>query len=111
MAYAKDIKLIRINNLDPNDNAIKYVHMDPLWFGKEEDMLPVENNNPDTDYVDLVTPEEAIKRYENFMKSNPQMKANLKKQNFIDFNDFEALLYDRRTVAVAYLNSPWGTYG
>ena len=62
----------------------------------------------DTDYVDLVTPEVAIERYESYMKANPKARENYNKVRPGFISTYESLLYDRRTVAVAYVKCPWG---
>ena len=97
MAYANDVKFIRHNKLNPEDTNARINDCYDLWLAKEEDLLPVEKSW-DSDYVDLVKPEEAIERYENYMKSNPtaREKYNKVRPGF------------RRTVMIAYLKSPWG---
>ena len=62
MAYANDVKFIRHNKLNPEDTNARINDCYDLWLAKEEDLLPVEKSW-DTDYVDLVKPEEAIERY------------------------------------------------
>jgi hypothetical protein len=110
MAYANDVKFIRNNRLNPADNNARINNCYDLWFAKEEDLLPVEKSW-DTDYVDLVKPEVAIERYEAYILANPDARAkyNNVRPGFI--TTYESLLYDRRTVLVAYLKSPWGING
>ena len=74
---------------------------------KEEDLLPVEKSW-DTDYVDLVKPEVAIERYEAYMLANPKARENYNKVRPGFIATYESLLYDRRTVLVAYLKCSWG---
>jgi hypothetical protein len=107
MAYANDVKFIRSNKLNPADDNARINDCDDLWFAKEEGLLPVEKSW-DTDYVDLVKPEVAIERYESYMKSHPSAKDNYNKVRPGFISTYESLLYDRRTVLVAYLKSPWG---
>ncbi len=107
MAYANDVKFIRSNKLNPADDNARINDCDDLWFAKEEDLSPVEKSW-DTDYVDLVKPEVAIERYESYMKSHPSAKDNYNKVRPGFISTYESLLYDRRTVLVAYLKSPWG---
>jgi hypothetical protein len=110
MAYANDVKFIRSNKLNPADDNARINDCDDLWFAKEEDLLPVEKSW-DTDYVDLVKPEVAIERYESYMKSHPSAKDNYNKVRPGFISTYESLLYDRRTVLVAYLKSHWGING
>ncbi len=107
MAYANDVKFIRHNKLDPEYTNARINDCYDLWLAKEEDLLPVEKSW-DSDYVDLVKPEEAIERYENYMKSNPTARENYNKVRPGFISTYESLLYDRRTIMVAYLKSPWG---
>jgi hypothetical protein len=53
----------------------------------------------------------AIERYESYMKSHPSAKDNYNKVRPGFISTYESLLYDRRTVLVAYLKSPWGVNG
>ena len=110
MAYANDVKFIRHNKLDPEDTNARINDCYDLWLAKEEDLLPVEKSW-DSDYVDLVKPEEAIERYENYMKSNPTARDNYNKVRPGFISTYESLLYDRRTIAVAYVKCPWGING
>jgi hypothetical protein len=107
MAYANDVKFIRHNKLNPEDTNARINDCYDLWLAKEEDLLPVEKSW-DTDYVDLVKPEVAIERYENYMKSNPTARENYNKVRPGFISTYESLLYDRRTIMVAYLKCPWG---
>ena len=107
MAYANDVKFIRYNKLNPEDTNARINDCYDLWLAKEEDLLPVEKSW-DSDYVDLVKPEEAIERYENYMKSNPTAREKYNKVRPGFISTYESLLYDRRTIMVAYLKSPWG---
>lgn len=107
MAYANDVKFIRQNKLNSEDTNARINDCYDLWFAKEEDLLPVEKSW-DTDYVDLVKPEEAIARYENYMIANPKARENYNKVRPGFISNYETLLYDRRTVAVAYIKCPWG---
>ena len=59
----------------------------------------------------MVKPEEAIERYENYMKNNPKTRENYNKVRPGFISTYESLLYDRRTIAVAYVKSPWGANG
>ena len=110
MAYAKDIKFIRNNKLNPNDNNSRINDCYDLWLAKEKDLLPVDKSW-DTDYVDLVKPEEAIERYENYIKANPNAREQFNKVRPGFVETYESLLYDRRTIAVAYVMCPWGENG
>ena len=107
MAWANDVKFIRNNRLNPADDNARINDCYDLWLAKEEDLLPV-SKSFDTDYVDLVKPEVAIERYEAYMLANPDARAkyNNVRPGFI--SSYESLLYDRRTVAVAYVKCPWG---
>ncbi len=107
MAFANDIKFIRSNKLNPADDNARINDCDSLWLAKEEDLLPVDKSW-DTDYVDLVKPEVAIERYENYMKSNPDVREKYNKVRPGFISTYESLLYDRRTILVAYLKCPWG---
>jgi hypothetical protein len=107
MAYANDVKFIRHNKLNPEDTNARINDCYDLWLAKEDDLLQVEKSW-DSDYVDLVKPEEAIERYENYMKSNPTAREKYNKVRSGFISTYESLLYDRRTVMVAYLKSPWG---
>lgn len=81
----------RINS--PNHN---------LWFGIKENFKELWDG-PIVDYYETVTPEEAIRRYENNLKTNPKARALLfDKSNFNNTQRYEGWLYDRRTVAVTY---------
>ncbi len=42
------------------------------------------------------------------MKANPKARENYNKVRPGFIATYESLLYDRRTVLVAYLKSPWG---
>ena len=110
MAYANDVKFIRQNKLNPEDDNARINDCYDLWLAKEEDLLPVDKSF-DTDYVDLVKPEVAIERYENYMKANPKARENYNKVRPGFIATYESLLYDRRTVLVAYLKCPWGING
>ena len=107
MAYANDVKFIRLNKLNPEDDNARINDCYDLWLAKEEDLLPVDKSW-DTDYVDLVTPEVAIERYESYMKANPKARENYNNVRPGFISTYETLLYDRRTVAVAYVKCPWG---
>jgi hypothetical protein len=105
MSYSKDIKFIRTDKLYPEYKEARMNDCDDLWFAKEDELLPIDNSW-DTEYVDVVKPEVAIERYENYMKSNPSIyeKYHEDKSTFIRL--YEDFIYDRRTIAVAYLKSP-----
>ena len=107
MAWANDVKFIRSDKLNPTNDHVRINDCYDLWLAKEEDLLPV-SKSWDTDYVDLVKPEVAIERYEAYMLANPDARAkyNNVRPGFI--SSYESLLYDRRTVAVAYIKCPWG---
>jgi len=107
MSYSKDIKFIRSDKLNPEYTNARMDDCGDLWFAKEDELLPIDNNW-DTEYVDVVKPEVAIERYENYMKSNPSIyeKYHEDKSTFIRL--YEDFIYDRRTVAVAYLKCPRG---
>jgi hypothetical protein len=78
---------------------------DDLWFAKEDELLPIDNSW-DTEYVDVVKPDVAIERYEDFMKSNPATYERYQEDKSTFIRLYESFLYDRRTIAVAYLKSP-----
>ena len=107
MAWANDVKFIRSDKLNSTNDHVRINDCYDLWLAKEEDLLPV-SKSWDTDYVDLVKPEVAIERYEAYMLANPDARAkyNNVRPGFI--SSYESLLYDRRTVAVAYVKCPWG---
>jgi hypothetical protein len=42
------------------------------------------------------------------MKANPKARENYNKVRPGFISTYESLLYDRRTVAVAYVKCPWG---
>ena len=52
--------------------------------------------------------EVAIERYESYMKANPEAREKYNKVRPGFISTYESLLYDRRTVAVAYVKCPWG---
>ena len=58
--------------------------------------------------IETVVHEVAIERYESYMKANPKARENYNKVRPGFIATYESLLYDRRTVLVAYLKSPWG---
>ena len=90
MSYSKDIKFIRSDQLNPEYKDARMNDCDDLWLAKEEELLPIDNSW-DTEYVDLVKPEVAIERYENYMKSNHAIyeKYHEDKSTFINlYEDF-----------------------
>jgi len=107
MAFANDVKFIRHNKLKKEDTNARINDCYDLWLAKEEDLLPIDKSW-DTDYVDLVTPEVAIERYESYMKANTNARNNYNKVRPEFISSYESLLYDRRTVAVAYVKCSWG---
>ena len=107
MAFSKDIKFIRSNKLNPADDNARINDCDDLWFANEEELLPIDSSW-DAEYVDLVKTEEAIDRYEKYMKTNPKTRENYNRVRPQLIPTYEALLYDRRTVAVAYVRAQWG---
>jgi hypothetical protein len=107
MAWSNDVKFIRNDKLNPTNDHVRINDCYDLWLAKEEDLLPV-SKSFDTDYVDLVKPEVAIERYEAYMLANPDARANYNKVSPGFIANYESLLYDRRTVAVAYVKCSWG---
>ena len=45
------------------------------------------------------------------MKANPKARENYNKVRPGFISTYESLLYDRRTIAVAYVKCPWGANG
>lgn len=73
-----------------------------LWFGNKENLKEVSDGTV-IDYYETVSPEEAIRRYENNLKTNPEVRAQLLSKSYVEQTErYEAYLYDRRTVAVTY---------
>jgi len=73
-----------------------------LWFGIKEN-LKESSDGTVVDYYETVSPEEAIRRYENNLKTNPEIRTLLfNKSNIENTKTYEFYLYDRRTVAVTY---------
>ncbi len=72
------------------------------WFGIKENLKELWDG-PIVDYYETVSPEEAIRRYENHLNNNPEIRALLfNKSNIENTKTYESYLYDRRTVAVTY---------
>ena len=105
MSYTKDIKFIRSDQLNPEYKDARMNDCDALRLAKVEELLPIDNSW-DTEYVDLVKPEVAIERYENYMKSNPAIYEKYHEDKSTFINLYEDFIYNRRTIAVAYLKSP-----
>jgi hypothetical protein len=73
-----------------------------LWFGVKENLKELADG-PILDYYETVSPEEAIRRYENNLKTNPEVRIQLLAKSYVEQTErYEAYLYDRRTVAVTY---------
>ena len=72
------------------------------WFGIKENFKELWDG-PIVDYYETVSPEEAIRRYENNLKTNPEVRAQIFGAISLNHTErYEAYLYDRRTVAVTY---------
>ena len=106
--YAKDITFAigdpAKSDMDALHSSVRRINgaSTNLWFGIKEN-LKESSDSVVVDYYETVSPEEAIRRYENNLKNNPEVKAILfNKSNIDKTRAYENYLYDRRTVAVTY---------
>ena len=106
MAYGKDVTFLIGNpsksDVDALHSSVRRINSTNLWFAIEENLKELWDG-PIVDYYETVSSEEAIRRYENYLKSNPEVKDFLfNKNNFVATEKYESFLYDRRTTAVMY---------
>jgi hypothetical protein len=112
MAYVNDV-VFPIGDpvhseLDLILSANRRINHCPFWFAIEAN-LKEKWDGPIVDYYEAVTPEEGIRRYQNYIIANPGLRAKY----FYDKNDvemiqkYESLLYDRRTSMVIYYKTDW----
>ncbi len=113
MAYVNDV-VFPIGNPSNSEldlflsGSSRRINHCPFWFAIEAN-LKEEWDGLLVDYYEAVTPEEGIRRYQNYMIANPGLRAKY----FYDKNDaemiqkYESLLYDRRTSMVIYYKTDW----
>lgn len=106
--YAQDITFAIGNpaksDMDALHSSVRRINgpNHSLWFGIKENFKELWDG-PIVDYYETVSPEEAIRRYENNLKTNPEVRAQIfGKSSLNNTERYEAYLYDRRTVAVTY---------
>jgi hypothetical protein len=106
--YAKDITFAIGNpaksDMDALHSSVRRINgAGPyLWFGIKENLKEL-SDGPILDYYETVSPEEAIRRYENNLKTDQEARINLFSKSFFEQTQrYEGWLYDRRTVAVTY---------
>ena len=112
MAYVNDVVFPignpRHSELDLLRSVTRRINHCPFWFAVEAN-LKEKWDGPIVDYYEAVTPEEAIKRYENHLIANPGLRAKyfFSKSDAEMIEKYEALLYDRRTNIVIYYKTDW----
>jgi len=110
MAYANDVVFAmgkqKHPELDTNSWLYRRINHCDFWFGIEENMLE-EWDGPICDYYEVVLPEEAIRRYEDYIIANPGTRARYLNTKPDIINKYEALLYDKRTGLVTYYQTDW----
>jgi hypothetical protein len=91
MAYANDVVFPignpRHSELDLIRSSARRINHCPFWFAIKAN-LKEQWDGPIVDYYEAVTPEEAIKRYENYLINNPALRAKY----FYDKQDKQFLM-------------------
>lgn len=113
MAYDNDVVFVFTGGLTFGELGEKRIKNCSLWFGIEAN-LKKRILAGEEDFIESVTPVEAITRYENFLKNNLNYrdkeienynKSNPKPEDGLFI--YEAYLYDRRVKEVRYEKIWW----
>ena len=112
MAYVNDVVFPIgdpvYSELDLIRSANRRINHCPFWFAIKAN-LKEKLDGHIVDYYEAVTPEEGMRRYQNYIIANTGIRAKY----FYDKDDaemiqkYESLLYDRRTSAVIYYKTDW----